>query len=469
MSADSRPNILLILTDQQRGDCLGLASHPVLQTPRLDNIGAEGCYFPHAYSAHPQCIPARRTLLTGKTAHGHGVYTNYDTTLDAPTLPGELSKAGYHTHLCGKLHLWPQRKLYGFMSADWSDAPHVGMTGDYLPWLNAQGITMPQAGMAHGANQNGWVARPFHLPEQYHFTNWVTDSAMRFLERRDPTVPFFLNVSYHQPHQPCTPPQVYWDRYINADLPEPVIGDWVDQAPYEPGLPIASWKTVLREPAMRQFRAGYYGCINHIDDQIGRLLSVLPGNTVVIFTSDHGEMLGDHQWIRKTRGFEASARVPWVMKFPNNLGLPSRSRRDEVVELMDIMPTCLDLAGAPIPAGVEGRSLIPRLRDESDWRQWLHGEAANCGGEATGMQFLTDGQWKYIWEPGVGREYWFDLYNDPEECRNLVKEPAHQEAIEACRQRLIAILDGRPEGFVQDGELARLEGATRGCIPELKR
>ncbi|TVR50058.1 MAG: sulfatase [Puniceicoccaceae bacterium] len=463
-----RPNIVLLMTDQQRGDCLGFAGHPVLQTPHLDHLAARGCYFPRAYSAHPQCIPARRTMLTGRSARGHGVFTNYHAPLHGPTLPGELTRAGYQTHLCGKLHLHPERKLHGFMSADWADAPHHRGAGDYGRWLAEQGIRIPDAGMAHGALANGWVARPFHLPEQCHFTNWVTDRTLRFLERRDPTVPFFLNVSYHQPHQPCTPPQVYWDRYINADLPEPVMGDWVERHDYQPGLPVESWRTVLPPAQMRQFRAGYYGCINHIDDQIGRILAHLPRNTVVVFTSDHGEMLGDHQFIRKTRALEPSARIPFMIRFPPGAGLPSRVVRDEVVELRDLMPTLLDLAGATIPETVEGASLVRRLRGEIPWREWLHGEAARCGGEPTGMQFLTDGVWKYIWEPGLGRELFFHLATDPRELRNLAADPAQADRLQLWRDRLIETIRDFPEGFVVDGALAKLPGVTRPCIPELE-
>ncbi|MFW5830470.1 MAG: sulfatase-like hydrolase/transferase, partial [Planctomycetota bacterium] len=271
---DNRPNILLLMTDQQRGDCLSCDGHPVLRTPNIDNIAADGTRFRHGYSACPQCIPARRSLMSGQTPHGHGVYCNYDTILNGPTLPGELSKAGYQTHLCGKLHLFPQRKLYGFMSADWADAPHEGAvsTGDYGRWLREQGVTIPDAGMAHGCTPNGWVARPFHLPEHYHFSNWTTDCALRFLERRDPTVPFFLKVSYHQPHQPCTPPQHYWDRYMQEELPRPVMGDWVVPQEFEPGLGVQSWQCPLPWRLLREWRAGYYGCINHIDDQICRIL-----------------------------------------------------------------------------------------------------------------------------------------------------------------------------------------------------
>ena len=146
-----RPNILLLMTDQQRGDCLGIEGHPVLQTPYLDHLAAEGVRFRHAYSACPVCVPARRTLMTGQTPFHHGVMMNYDTALSGPTLPGELAQSGYQTHLVGKLHLWPHRKLYGFCSADWSDGPGHG--GDYDTWLEAHGIRHPYAGLSHGATR----------------------------------------------------------------------------------------------------------------------------------------------------------------------------------------------------------------------------------------------------------------------------------------------------------------------------
>lgn len=465
---DPRPNLLLLMTDQQRADCLGIARHPVLQTPHLDHLAISGCYFPHAYSAHPQCIPARRTLMTGKSARGHGVFTNYNTDLSGPTLAGELTRTGYHTHLCGKLHLHPQRKLHGFMSADWSESPYRPKDGDYQRWLQSKGIDIPDAVTAHGGDANGWVTRPFHLPEPFHFTNWVTDSALHFLERRDPTVPFFLKVSYHQPHQPCTPPQVYWNRYIDAELPEPVLGDWVEPGEHPPGMPVDPSKTELSPAQMRRFRAGYYGCVNHIDDQIARILKRIPTNTVILFVSDHGEMLGDHRLFRKTRGLEASARIPFILRFPAATGIRQGGVRDELVELKDIMPTFLDLAGAPIPDGVEGRSLMPRLRGEGDWRPWLHGEICHCFGSPTGMQYLTDGRWKYIWEPGLGRELLFDLTSDPAECRNLAERPAHASTLTTWRNRLIETIRDYPEGFVANGRLVKMSGPTRRCIPELE-
>lgn len=471
--ADERPNILLIMTDQQRGDALGLEHHPVLQTPYLDHLGASGLHFRHAYSACPQCIPARRTLMSGRSAHGHGVYNNHAAPMPFPTLAQELTRAGYHTHLCGKLHLHPQRKLYGFMSADWADAPHVNgggadWTGDYGRWLRDQGCGDFEFGMAHGADCNGWAARPWHTDERLHFTNWSTEMALRFYQRRDPTTPFFLKVSYHQPHQPCTPPQAYWDRYIDAELPPVVEAEWsTKQDGYEPGLPVSSWQTVLGERQMQQFRAGYYGCINHIDDQIGRLLRWTPPNTVVLFCSDHGEMLGDHQWIRKARALEPSIRVPFLMKFPESTGIDQGRRIDAPVELMDVMPTLLDCAGVAIPDTVEGTSLLPHLRGESDWRERVHGEMGGMGGENSGMQFLTAGNRKYIWEPGLDRELFFDLDQDPEERHPIPIDGERASEIDDFRQDLIRRLEGRPEGFVEDGKLVPLPGKTRAAADPL--
>ena len=316
----SRPNILLFMTDEQRGDCLGIDGHPVLQTPYLDELATSGVRFRRAYSACPVCVPARRTLMTGRKPASHGVLMNEVGWLDGPTLPGELSRAGYQTHLVGKLHLFPRRKLYGFDSADWADSPRgTPASDDYQLFLAREGVRGWNPGVAHGAHPNGWVARPWHLSEHLHFTNWCADQALEFLHRRDPTVPFFLKVSFYPPHQPCTPPQPYWDRYMAMDLPEPVVGDWarVFDGPVR-GLSVTSWRTALEPELIRQYRAGYYGSINHIDDQIGRVLAALPPDTVIVFVSDHGEMLGDHQWIRKRNGFEGSARIPFLLRLPSD-------------------------------------------------------------------------------------------------------------------------------------------------------
>ncbi len=470
VTLETPPNILLIMTDQHRADCLGIEGHPVLQTPHLDEIAGTGARFRRAYSACPLCIPARRTLMTGVSAKTHGVVGNVDRPLDLPTLPGLLRDAGYQTHLCGKLHLWPKRKRYGFESMDWSDGPYEGEDiGDYGSFLIRQAGDIPYAARAHGATLNSWVARPWHLADRLHFTNWCTDRALEFLDCRDPTAPYFLKISFFHPHTPCTPPAFYFDHYLNQELPEPVVGDWArfTECPAL-GQPVRSMRCALPANEMRTLRAGYFGSITHLDDQIGRILDRIKGDrqTVVLFVSDHGEMLGDHQYFQKGLPYEASARIPFLIRLPRSFGIRPGQVCDQPVELMDVMPTILDVAGVDAPESVEGRSVLPLLRgDGGAWRAWLHGECAqHRGGDSTrpdsAMHYLTDGRQKYVWRSDTGDEQLFDLEADPNERTDLIGLAGSGRDHAIWRNRLVELLSGRSERFVRDGALHAF-----GCTP----
>jgi arylsulfatase A-like enzyme len=222
---------------------------------------------------------------------------------------------------------------------------------------------------------------------------------------------------------------------------------------------------------MKQYRAGYFGTINHIDNQIGRLLKwVDRHNTIVVFVSDHGDMIGDHQWLRKRNAFEGSARVPFLMRLPGSMNGVAGQVRSEAVELMDVMPTLLEAAGAAVPPGVDGRSLLPLLRGETPrWRGYIHGECAAIPTEGSGMQYCTDGRRKYIWYPGTGRERYFDLERDPREMNDLSESAEHAGEIAGWRERLIAELAGRPEGFTDGKTLKKLDGPTALCLPGYER
>jgi len=446
-----RPNILLIMTDQQRGDALGVEDHPVLLTPNLDAIAGAGVRFTRAYSTCPTCIAARRSLLSGQFPATHGMVGYRDgVEWDAPpTLPGVLSAAGYQTELIGRsMHQHPPRKRYGF--------DHMllhGWESDYGEWLRRHA---PDSGGYYGTGvmHNDWTAHPWHLPEWMHQTNWTVTEALRFLDRRDPSCPFFLVVSFIAPHPPLVPPAFYFERYLRQDLPPPVIGDWAEPpAGGGPGDDVSAGRVHLKGEALRCARAAYYGLINHVDDQIRRLLNPVngvlrrtDGNTVILFTSDHGEMLGDRNLWRKSLPYEASARVPLLIRAPKAFGLTPRSLVEAPVCLEDVMPTVLDLAGVPIPDTVEGRSLLPLMRgEEVAGREWVHIEHAPT------FHALTDGREKYIWFVRDGREQFFDLSSDPNECRNLAAEPDCAERMAAWRARLVGELKDRPEGF-SDGE-----------------
>ncbi len=474
--ADSHPNIILITTDQQRGDCLGIEGHPVLQTPNLDWMGRAGTHFRRGYAECPSCIPARRALMSGQAPDANGMVGFADGVEWNPkhTLAGELGKAGYQTEMIGKLHLHPRRKRFGFDHMRLADATHgkPGGDNDYVDWLAGTGATEVDPGVVHGVSANGWVGRPHHLPEERMHTTWCVSESLDFLEKRDPATPFFLNLSFIDPHPPLTCPRFYYDRYLEADLPDPVVGDWAPpfEGP-ERGMQVDGSRICLDRQTMRYARAAYYGMINYVDDQIGRLINALKrnklfNNTFILFTSDHGEMLGDHHIFRKTFAYEASARVPFLAWAPPSMGCPPEQATRSPVGLQDIMPTLLEVAGAPVPETVTGRSLLPVIRGETDRvREVLHGEHSGCYRDEDGMHFLTDGRWKYIWYSQTGQEQFFDLEEDPNEMRDLARKTDAGAALEPWRQRLAERLGQRPEGFSDGSRL--IPGKPHGTlVPE---
>ncbi|MDE2867757.1 MAG: sulfatase-like hydrolase/transferase [Chloroflexota bacterium] len=431
---EGRPNVLLVVTDQQRGDALGLDGHAVLETPAMDWIGASGTHFRRGYSEYPSCAPARRVLMSGHAPSANGMVgmTRHPEWDPSATLAGELRDAGYETHLSGKLGLQPTRRRFGFEAMDVANSSRT-LDNDYLTWLRGEAPPHRWA-MAHGATSNGWIGRPTHLPEEKTQTFWTVSRAIDFLETRDPTAPFFLNVSFMDPHPPFTPPAFFFDRYERMDLPEPVIGDWVPEFPgprrgMDPELSedTERWSRRLHlDPApMHHCRAGYYGLVNHVDMQLNRLFQYMRDkgllyDTFIMFVSDHGEMLGDHHLFAKTWPYEASVRVPFLARAPRSMGFPSQVEVAAPVGLQDVMPTLLDAAGCEIPESVTGRSLLPWMRGESPaWRDVLHGEHAGQYREADGNHWIVNERHKYIWFSQTGEEHLFDVVEDPNEERDL--------------------------------------------------
>jgi arylsulfatase A-like enzyme len=216
----------------------------------------------------------------------------------------------------------------------------------------------------------------------------------------------------------------------------------------------------------KEMLAGYYGAIEHIDHQIGRVLRQLPEDTLIMFVSDHGEMLGDHNWIRKRNAYEGSARIPFIVKPPKGMDLGPARKIDKLVELMDVMPTLLDIAGADCPETVDGDSLVDLIKDpDAPWREQLHGECNRLDDARTGMQYIVEQDFKYIYYPGTGFEELFDMNSDPKEMLNLAADPALATTKTRLRGALIEVLKDRPEGFVTGGDLALLGQATAPNLP----
>ena len=310
----NKPNILLLMCDQFRGDCLSFAGHPDVKTPYLDSLAADGICFTNAYSATPSCIPARAALLTGRSQKGHGrvgyednVAWEYD-----HYMAEEFSNADYQTQCIGKMHVHPPRLSCGFQGLKLHDGylgcyrnnhiphwMHQEVSDDYL--YDLQNIYGRSADFnASGAECNSWVTHPWIYEERLHPTNWVADQSIRYLQTRDHTKPFFLMSSFVRPHQPLDPPQSYFDMYKDKDLRKPAHGDWDDiEKTNAFGYICDSIYGCNDEESRKNAMAGYYGSISHVDHQIGRIITALHeegvyDDTIIVFVSDHGEMLFDH-------------------------------------------------------------------------------------------------------------------------------------------------------------------------------
>ena len=309
--------------------------------------------------------------------------------------------------------------------------------------------------MDHVLEFNSWVAGVSLLPEELHNNSWVATRGIDFLERRDHERPFFLNLSFHRPHAPLDPPKEYFEMYRDSVIPAVPVGKWA--ARYD--VPVSdknAWCGRLPSDVLAESRKAYYAQITHIDAQIGRFIhkceELADGPTWFVFTSDHGEMLGDHNMFRKTYAYEGSAKIPMIVSPPDG---SQQHMSDAPVSQQDIMPTILDAAGIDIPEAVEGRSMLPFLATSSadvDWRDYVHGEHSSCYHEDLAMQFLTDGKEKYIWYTRTGEEQLFDLINDPGELHNLAEAPKSKERLLFWRSRMVDELAPRREDGLSDGK-----------------
>ncbi len=463
-----RPNILFLMTDQQRGDCLGADGHPAVLTPNLDRIASEGARFRHAYTSTPSCTPARACLLTGQSPWHHGML-GYNRVAEAypHEMPRMLRDAGYHTCAIGKNHFHPQRNPHGYEQILLDESGRelsVDFRSDYRGWFWSQAPNLDPD--ATGIGWNDCLAGEYALPERLHPTAWTGDTAVHFLESYDGAKPFFLKVSFARPHSPYDPPARYMREFIDAEIPGASVGDWTDayrpRSSDQPSL----WHGDLGERQVRHSRQGYYGSIRFIDDQIGRILEALHQrgsyeNTLIVFVSDHGDMLGDHHHWRKCYAYEASARIPMLVRWPEGLVAADRGQvRDEVTELRDVMPTFLAAAGLDVPDSVDGRSLLDPIAGRgSNWREFIDLEHSTCYSPKNNWSALTDGQWKYIFHGLDGREQLFDLRADPGETRDLAGVASSSSELRRWRWRLVSHFEERGEPFLKGGNLAsRPEG-----------
>ncbi len=458
--ARKRKNVLLVTVDHWPGYLLGSNGREDILTPTLDSLARCGVKFSNAYSSTPVCIPARRELMTGTCARTHGdrAFAEHLPMPDLPTLPQIFRDYGYQAFGVGKLHVYPQRARIGFDDVVLNEEsrrvnyPNEMREDDYTRYLARQG----HAGMgdAHGMSNNDYIARPWHLPEEMHQTAWTAREMCEQIIRRDPSRPAFWYCGFTAPHPPLVPPQVFLDMYDDVDIPLPRFGEWAesfDEIPYclkyyRSIFDLSSDKKI--RDALRAFRA----LCTQIDFALRSVIGTLReervlDDTIIAVTCDHGDMLGSHGLWAKNLFYEESTRVPFlIVPTSEDSTWKPGTIDDRLVELRDMMPTLLDMAGLPIPDPVEGIPLTDRTRR----RDHIYGELWE---DDRATRMIRSDRFKLIYYAVGNRIQLFDLEHDPLESRDLSSDPAHQGVLDELTGLLISHLYGGDEEWVEEGRL----------------
>ncbi|WP_430809363.1 MULTISPECIES: arylsulfatase [unclassified Carboxylicivirga] len=459
--AQTKPHIFLIMTDQQRGDCIG-KENEVIITPNLDALADDGVWFSNGYSSVPSCTPARAGLLTGCSPWQHGMLGYYRVAEEYPNeMPQMLRDAGYHTLGIGKMHWHPQRNLHGFHQTLLDESGRVesdGFISDYRQWFAQQAPGLNPDATGIGWNEHR--AATYVLAEDLHPTYWAAQTAIDFVDAYNDEKPLFMKLSFARPHSPYDPPKRYLDLYKDADIPAPYIGDWADDFAAYPPNKEAAFGDYGQEHAIKS-RRHYYAAITFIDDQIGRFIATLKqkgmyDNALIIFISDHGDMLGDHHHWRKTYAYEGSTKVPFILKWPESTPAVMNKGTEllNCVELRDVLPTMLSVADIKQPNNMDGRSLMDIVEHhDARWRPYIDLEHATTYDAHNYWCALTDGQQKYVWFFRSGEEQLFDLIKDPGEERNLIDDDNYKKALKTWRKAMVKHLRERGAPYVKRGKL----------------
>jgi choline-sulfatase len=422
-----RMNILHIMADQLTAFGLRAYGNPVCKTPNIDKLIARGTLFENSYTNFPICAPARAAMLAGQLSTRIGVYDNAcEFAPSVPTVAYYMSALGYHTCLAGKMHFVGPDQMHGYQER---------LTTDIYPsdfgWTPNWELSIPVGPIGlnlRSVVESGTCRRSLQL-------DYDDDVANKSVQRlydygRDPdTRPFFFTVSFTHPHNPYVIPREYWDRYRDDEIDDPRVGP-IPQAQMDPHS--QRLRTIYRydeydvgRADVLRARHAYYGMISYVDDQVGRLLGALrdmdmEDNTVVIFTADHGDMLGERGLWYKWNLFEWSMRIPMIVSVPGQ-----QARRVATpVSLLDFLPTCVDIgrdADHPLEmaAPVEGSSLLPEATGSGQLSQQrpVYGETTADGATAPCLM-VRRGPWKLIHSPQDPPQL-FRLDSDPDEMNNL--------------------------------------------------
>lgn len=456
----ARPNVLIICTDQHRYDVISTHAGSTALTPNLQRLADQGAVFDRCYSPSPVCAPTRASMLTGMYPSTHGLWANGVTLPDNASLVSrELASAGYRTGLIGKLHLsaafqgrTEDRVDDGFAVYEWAHDPfHGSPENAYHRWLAKE---HPQ--LWEGAT--GDVVTPemenfTHadtafdaMPTEAHYSTWVTEAAIEFLDEQPRDEPFFLIANYFDPHHPFVAPQEYLDRYPPGSVPPPVGGpnELTTKPPFQTESSEISYAghgpafVDFDDAGIDHIRRTYYAMVSLVDDCVGRLLDDLEArgltdDTLVIFTSDHGEMLGDHAMLLKgPMMYDVAVRVPMIVRWP--LNVPAGTHVDGLVGVHDVARTVRKATGLIPSPRDQGLDLVGVARGVQPARSWALAQYRDAGypnEPEVHSTMLRSGNHKIVvWhgEPATARKRageLYDLATDPDELTNLWDDAAH--------------------------------------------
>jgi len=514
-------NVLFIMCDQLRFDYLSCAGHPYLETPNIDALAARGVRFTRAYVQSPVCGPSRMSYYTGRYMRSHGSNWNgFPLRVGEPTLGDHLRKLGVRTALVGKTHMTsddegmqrlgidPSSTIgvlaseCGFEPYDRDDGLHPAgrrhPKQPYNAYLRSKGYegnnpweTWANSGEApDGSLQNGWLLahadKKARAPDEDTETPWTTREAMRFIEEAEAEQrPWCLHLSYIKPHWPYIAPAPYHEMFGREQV-VPAIRDERERRNdahpvYKAFMNLRVSRNFSRDDVRERVIPAYMGLIKQIDDQLGKLFAFLKEKeldktTLIVFTSDHGDYLGDHWLGEKDLFHEVSVKVPMIVVDPSPAADATRGTTcDALVEAIDLAPTFIEYFGGVSPRHVvEGRSLMPWLCGEapSHWRTHVFSEYdysmqdvrryLGLSVDKCRLFMVFDGRWKYIHAPGF-RPMPYDLQSDPRELLDLGADPAHEETLIKMRAALldwaladhnrITMPDARIEGYSSAAQL----------------
>ncbi len=456
--ATTRPNILFIFTDQLRADCIAALGNSQIKTPNLDRLVREGTTFSHCYTPSPVCMPARHALTSGAPPHQTGCVDNLPIQCDRPSFMSGLNELGYQTHGIGKMHFSKIKGDWGFQTREHAEEiAGESARDDYRDFLAENGFGHVQDPYGF-RSEYYYMPQPSQLPERLHSNTWVADRSIEFLNNRDTDKPFFLWSSWVKPHPPFETPLPWSRLYRMHEMDKPYLpADFEEQRNF--------WSKVqCRYKYMdsgdsrhltRMIKAAYYSTVSHLDYHIGRVIDALGpeiDNTLIVFSSDHGEMLGDYGCYGKRSMLDASARVPMMARLPGVF--EPGAKADQASTLLDLYPTFLEIAGGEVDPSLEGVSL-QRLQDQNPQDRFVHSQFSQ---NQLGLYMVANKDWKYIYSAADDKEW---LYKDGCESVNLAGDPAYASVLEKLKQ--IAI-----DRFKKDGYMLPLEGGDWARFPKMK-